>query len=287
MPLITCSHCGKKFIRSPRRINEAEKRGWAKPYCSLKCLGSSRLLRRTYKCANPDCSNVFTRALGQLVKSQFLYCSRSCSATINNSKFPKRIAKIKTCQYCQTKFKGDNSNFCSKNCQSKNQIITSEIIIGQIQGFYKHNGRIPFKQEFHHYKAARCRFGTWNNAVKAAGFNPNPVKFAKKYIANDGHHCDSLAEKIIDDWLYARKIPHLRSFPYGQNRMTADFKVNDIFIEFLGLTGELESYDKLADRKKKLWKRQKLNVISIYPQHLFPKSRLDQILQPIVNKTTP
>ena len=29
-------------------------------------------------------------------------------------------------------------------------------------------------------------FSTWNKAVIAAGFKPNPVKFANKYIAEDG-----------------------------------------------------------------------------------------------------
>ena len=56
------------------------------------------------------------------------------------------------------------------------------------------------------YGEAREIFGSWNNAVEAAGFKPNPVLFAEKHTADDGHHCDSLAEKIIDDWLNSQKI---------------------------------------------------------------------------------
>ena len=98
------------------------------------------------------------------------------------------------------------------------------------------------------------KFGTWNKAIEATGFKPNPVKFAQKYISNDGHNCDSLAEKIIDDWLYARKIPYERNIPYGRKRMTADFKVNGHLIEFLGLKGELKTYDRLAKIKERLWR---------------------------------
>jgi len=51
--------------------------------------------------------------------------------------------------------------------------------------------------------------------------------FAKKYTANDEHHCDSLAEKIIDDWLYARKIEHKRKIHYPDNKaLTVDFVLN-------------------------------------------------------------
>lgn len=115
-----------------------------------------------------------------------------------------------------------------------------------------------------------------------AGFEPNPVMFAKKHIANDGHKCDSLAEKIIDDWLYARRIPHEINVPYNKNNMTADFRVNGILIEFLGLHGKLHSYDRLVKVKKKLWKENRLEVIEIYPHHLFPKNKLYKVLQRIV-----
>jgi len=115
-----------------------------------------------------------------------------------------------------------------------------------------------------------------------AGYNPNPVMFAKKYLANDGHQCDSLAEKIIDDWLYARRIPHEIHVPYQRNNMTADFRVNGIFIEFFGLRGELRSYDRLVKVKKLMWKENKLEVIQIYPHHLFPKNKLDKVLKWIV-----
>jgi hypothetical protein len=38
--------------------------------------------------------------------------------------------------------------------------------------------------------------------------------FAKKYLAKDEHRYDSLAEKIIDDWLFKRNIEHTRAIHY-------------------------------------------------------------------------
>ena len=79
-------------------------------------------------------------------------------------------------------------------------MIKEERILAKIKEFYKKEKRIPFKKEFSHYGAAQERFGSWNKAVESAGFKPNPVIFARKHKANDGHICDSFAEKIIEDW---------------------------------------------------------------------------------------
>jgi hypothetical protein len=113
--------------------------------------------------------------------------------------------------------------------------------------------------------------------------------FAKKFIANDGHRCDSLSEKIIDDWFRARKIKHQIIVPYPdpENRkLTADFLVKNYWIEFFGLSGELKKYDELKKRKIRLAKKYKLNLIKIYPQHLFPKNKLNKLLKFLISDTT-
>ncbi len=80
-----------------------------------------------------------------------------------------------------------------KKRYSKNDLIQI------IKKFYRANKRIPLKREIGETRVYRQNFGTWNNAIRSAGFDPNPVRFAKKFIANDGHHCDSFTEKVIDD----------------------------------------------------------------------------------------
>lgn len=109
--------------------------------------------------------------------------------------------------------------------------------------------------------------------------------FAKKFIANDGHRCDSLAEKIIDDWFYSRKIKHQVNVPYpGVDGLTVDFLVENRWVEFFGLSGELKKYDELKEKKIKIAKKHKLNLIEIYPHHLFPKNKLDELLGFLGNK---
>ena len=76
--------------------------------------------------------------------------------------------------------------------------------------FYKLNKRIPVKKEMYDaYGKARDVFGTWNKAIEIAGYEPNPVMFAKRCVARDGHQCDSLAEKIIDEWQKSDPAPEL------------------------------------------------------------------------------
>jgi len=129
------------------------------------------------------------------------------------------------------------------------------------------------------YSRARNAFHTWNGAIIAAGLEPNPVRFSKHFIANDGHFCDSLSEKIVDDWLHARKIPHEIKVKYPWNNgMTVDFKVDEYWIELFGLTGQLESYDRLMKIKIEKTKEYHLNLIKLYLSDLFPKNHLEDKL---------
>lgn len=270
--LLKCSYCGKRVLRSLKRINESKKFGW-KIFCSNRCLGLSKRKLVSFVCANPACNKVFQRNPSDSKKSKNFYCSLRCAALVNNYKYPKNRGVLKICAYCGKNFKS-RKKYCSRLCKDKGETVSGKDIIVLIQKFFVENGRIPFRNEFTHARAARFRFGTWNNAIKAAGFKTNPVMFAKKYIANDGDKCDSLAEKIIDDWLNARKIKHLRNFHYpGNEGFTVDFKVGDFWIEFFGLSGQLRRYDQLKRRKLKLAKKYKLNLIQIYPKDIFPLNK--------------
>ncbi|MFA6420595.1 MAG: hypothetical protein WCW13_07365 [archaeon] len=175
--------------------------------------------------------------------------------------------------------------YCSLECKSLGTQITTKEILIWIKRFYKLNSRIPLKRECVHYYATRNRFGTWNNAITAAGYDPNPVMFAKKYIAKDGHKCDSLSEKIVDDWMFRRNVKHERSVPYpGHEQFTADFVVNKYWIEFFGLSGESKRYDFLKRKKIRIAKKLGLNLIKIYPKDLYPKGNLNKVLSFLANE---
>jgi hypothetical protein len=227
-------------------------------------------------CENPLCGKSFERRIYKISKHN--YCSHSCAVAVNNKTHPRNPGKIEICAYCGKDFKS-REKYCSRKCKDLGESISAKSLIGQIKNFVKKNGRIPFKQEFVHSHAARLRFGTWNKAIEAAGLKPNPVMFAKKYVAKDGDRCDSLAEKIIDDYLSKRNIKHIRNFPYpGDDGFTVDFKVGDNWIEFFGLAGQLERYDQLKKRKLRLSKKLGINLIRIYPKDLFPINKLDKKL---------
>jgi len=147
---------------------------------------------------------------------------------------------------------------------SWNGKYSKEDLIFNIKDFYRRNGRIPFKHELGNAYTFRRHFGTWNEAIVASGFTPNPVKFSKKFIAKDGHRCDSLSEKIIDNWLFSKGVAHERCVSYGSTGMTADFLIDGVFVEFFGLSGTVKKYDILVERKRTFCKKERIELLEIY-----------------------
>ena len=179
---------------------------------------------------------------------------------------------------------GYEAKYCSRTCaasvKKKDNKVLAKEVLERIRKFKKLNGRIPVKKEMYGpYRKARRAFGAWNNAIIAAGFKPNPVLFDNKYFAKDGHRCDSFAEKIIDDWLDSHGISHSRTVPYPEGyKLTCDFVVNNHFIEFFGLDGQVKDYTRLANKKRGITKKHNIRLIELKPNDLFPKNKLDQIL---------
>lgn len=276
LSLVCCTRCRKSFITVNHHINENKKLN--NFYCSFLC----QYYRRkpvTLICENKPCKNKFRRTPGSF--SRHNYCSQSCAAISNNIKkwglsAPKiilneeerRIRKL-----AGSKLGGINRwlNYHSK--------YTKESVVLEIQDFVSQNSRLPVKREMQRlYVRARENFGTWNKAIEAAGFKPNPVLFAEHQVAEDGHKCDSIAEKIIDDYLYKEGIRHERNFPYPGRKYTADFKVRDKIVEYFGLAGEHERYDQLRKIKMDIAKRLNLKLIIIYPEDLYSSGGLNRVL---------
>ena len=171
-----------------------------------------------------------------------------------------------------------------KPYQYKNQ-YTEQDLLDKIRVFYKDHGRIPIKREFNAWRIYAARFGSWNKAILAAGFDINPILFAKKFIANDGHRCDSFTEKIIDDWLFKNGVQHERHARYGNTRFTADFVINhNIIVEFFGLAGVKQSYDSNIKKKRQLSKKLGCKLFEIFPNDIYPKNKLPTILSPVIFK---
>lgn len=157
---------------------------------------------------------------------------------------------------------------------------SDEDLIQKIQKFYDKNGRIPLKREFNALRIFRTRFGSWNNAIKKAGFDANPLLFAKRFKAEDGHICDSFTEKIIDDWLFSIGKEHKRHVRYGHTKLTADFALGaNVILEFFGLAGVKSDYDSMIARKKELAKSLGLKLVEVYPEDIFPRNKLIRLLK--------
>jgi hypothetical protein len=127
-------------------------------------------------------------------------------------------------------------------------------------------------------------FGSWFEGLRYSSVLPGNILFTKrgvKCIASDGHICLSLGEFQIDEWLIKHGIPHEKEpyYPvhneFNQNGMKrGDWKVGDVFIEYLGLLGD-EKYDKNSEVKLQLAEAIKLPIIVISPIEL---GNLDNLL---------
>lgn len=118
-------------------------------------------------------------------------------------------------------------------------------------------------------------YGEWLKAVIESGFLGErgilKGKFGYKVISKDGHLCNSLAEKIIDDWLFENNIEHEKEPKYPKavidflgSNIRADWKIGEYFIEYFGL--HLESnYAEKMNRKINACNIFKIKLISLFP----------------------
>ncbi|MEX2090977.1 MAG: hypothetical protein WD989_02525 [Candidatus Paceibacterota bacterium] len=278
---VQCHFCNRQFLTKTSYVVFNKQLGY-RSFCSKNCEGEYRKTGKWLICSNDGCKKTFYRILSGI--SSFNYCSRSCSATINNKKFPKWPEKY--CKKCEKPFRR-GSPYCSVECGKLGRFkYTKEQMIDLIKEFSQKNNRIPAKREVLEIsdKAANM-FGSWNNTILAAGLTPNRSHDHRMYKRSktkslDGHICDSISEAVIDNWLHKNKIPHERNACYPNTGHLADWAINNgkIFIEYFGLAKDSPRYDREIKLKKKLCKKNEINLIGIYPKDLYPTNCLDKIL---------
>jgi hypothetical protein len=119
-------------------------------------------------------------------------------------------------------------------------------------------------------EAVLAEFGTWFHALCEAGLLPGGTRrlaMGTQCTANDGHVCLSLAEKTIDDILYAHDIQHEKEPRYPEGSYRADFRVGNLFIEYFGLVGDPE-YDAAIQRKRDIVSRHHIPLLELYPDDM-------------------
>ena len=280
---VKCVFCRKEFFRRKGQYNEAKKFGW-KQYCSWKCLSKDKIKRQVLVCEN--CGKRFERTPYGI--SPHNYCSQSCAAIVNNRKNPRRKPQFKACLRCGKQFRKStgNSKYCSMKCRGGAEPkYTSQKLINIIRQKVEELQRIPARREMKENKTCQKIFGSWNNAIIAAGFHPNRSHSQRMYKrtntkALDGHLCDSVSESLIDNWLTENNIFHERDATYPETNHKADWVIfiggQKIFVEYFGLANDSPRYDRAVREKKFICEKYKLKLIEIYPQDLYPKSRLDE-----------
>ncbi len=172
---------------------------------------------------------------------------------------------------------------CGKMSKFK---YTKDEIIQIIKSYHKKLNRVPARREIKEIaNRGVVVFGSWNNAIQAAGFELNRSHEHRMYkrvrtIATDGHRCDSISEAIIDNWLSERKIPHMRDISYPSTNHKADWSLDhETFIEYFGLAKDSPRYDREIKIKKELCLKNNIALIAIYPSDLYPKNYLEHKLK--------
>ena len=282
---IFCAKCKKSFYRSLGRFNEAIKFDWNQ-YCSRRCELTYKTKRQKIYCEN--CGKEFLRQLNDILIHN--YCSRSCAATVNNKKFPKRHSKpiLKACENCGDKTR--NKKYCSITCGLQARRYESKELLEILKKFGKKLGRTPARRELYGGVDKACIrfFGSWNKAIETAGFIPNRSHNNRMYKrinakATDGHLCDSISELLIDNWLHKNSILHERDISYPQTNHKADWKIStkdkDVFVEYFGLANDSPRYDRSIKEKETLCKKHDISLIGIYPKDIYPKNYLEDNLK--------
>lgn len=283
---VECVFCGKKFFRRKGQFKEAKKFDWNQ-YCSWKCLSRDKIKRQVLFCEK--CGKRFERTPCEI--SLHNYCSQSCAAIINNRKNPKRKPQFKNCLECRKQFRKStgNSKYCSMKCRSGAEPKhTLQELIDIIRAKTQELGRVPARREIKESDACRKFFGSWNNAIIAADLQPNRSHSQRMYkrtntVSSDGHLCDSVSELLVDNWLAKNNIPHERDTSYPNTHHKTDWAIpiesQKIFVEYFGLANDSPRYDQAIKEKKKLCRKNKISLIAIYPQDLYPKEFLEENLK--------
>jgi len=123
-------------------------------------------------------------------------------------------------------------------------------------------------------------FGSWFRALVEAGILEDGARRTSRgtqCLARDGHFCFSLGEKTIDDLIHSLGIEHGKEPQYPESNLRADFIINNIFIEYFGLAGNID-YDNKTKLKQELCKKHGIKLISIYPWDLVSSKNLETIL---------
>ncbi|MDI6816014.1 MAG: hypothetical protein QME41_02325 [Actinomycetota bacterium] len=231
-----------------------------------------------------QCGIAFKAPLRELKRGNAKFCSRSCSAAFGNQVRKKEQVSNLICHKCGHEFyrkpslNRSRTNYCSEWCfrEASGRAFSKGEILRLIQDFVDKQGRIPTQVEFSRKRGwlnpstVVGHFGSWNKAIAEAGFQPNSASIGYMCFARDGHLCRSYSELLIDDWLTDNGIGHDKEVKYPGSRLVADWKVGNIFIEYLGIDMQRDNaisrnYLETLERKRRICLALGVRLLEIRP----------------------
>ena len=164
-------------------------------------------------------------------------------------------------------------------CQVFEQVLTSEYVRHAIKALQarhpKKNAILAALVPMQPAGVYTRVFGSWLAALKDSGLiDPEAQRgtFGVVCVAEDGHSCESLAERNVDDWLWRRGIPHTRAPSYprtsaASSNLKADWAVGGALVEYWGRKGS-EGYDTAIKTKRAIAKSANITLVEITPEDL-------------------
>lgn len=278
---VRCSVCAKEYLKDKRHINESKRLGH-NLYCSSICFSKFKNKQIRLICENQNCSNIFYRSTSDLSFRNF--CSTSCAMKIIGPENGLKHKKFRYCKYCGSNTRG-SKKYCSMKCWGKDHEISREEIIKRLLILSTKLNRSPTRRECGYHRSCTKHFGSWNNALIAAGLEPNRSLNQKMYkrrkcFAKDGHICNSVSELIIDNWLFKNQISHKKEIKYPVGKFKADWLIeNNVLVEYFGLAHDSKRYDEDISKKRLISKEAGIKLVEIYSKDIYPKDNLIQIFK--------
>ena len=118
--------------------------------------------------------------------------------------------------------------------------------------------------------AAHLKFPAWGSLLADSGVLGEgwPPSYGTYTTAEDGHHCRSLLERFIDDFLSSRGIAHELEpvYPFdpdlNPNGSRADWLIDTVYVEAAGMMGVAE-YRRKMETKRDLAARHGLDLLIV------------------------
>lgn len=170
---------------------------------------------------------------------------------------------------------------------------SKEDLIKDLKTMAEELDRTPSQNDIRFFKCMACsakfakEFGSWNEAIKAAGLKPN----SKVYYSTKGEKCYSYYELLFTNMFEDNNIKYTKEDYYKdympiEERYRFDYKIEmnnqTYFVEIFGITCR-EDYQDRIKTKIELCRRYNIDLIEVYPKD-FTSYKLEDIYDMLINK---